>query len=277
MLWPHSRLAHSVHFRFDPYIIYIHVWLIDCLVQHRVIEPTSDDELLLIGEVEFLQLQLQTAGTRANQNYEKQFLQSLDKKSLQERMKKWQIRKDRLQRLVDNLPAISGEPAVSLAVGEAKPLRRQPDGSRRKRNLRSPQIDIRVEGQPPPVAIERRRKKEAGDAPAPATSGEPAGSPAAGEALPPRRPPNDNERRRKLRPLPIDIKGQPQPVAIERMKKREAGDAPARSRKKSHGPPLPMLQKIKIWPRLRWRKFTSHLPMRVSKGSKNNRTQLCCD
>ncbi len=81
-----------------------------------------------------------------------------------ERIKKWQIRKDQLQRLVDNLPATSGEPAVSPAVGEAKPFRRQPDGSGRKRKLRSPPIDI--EGQPPPVAIERKSKREAGEAPA---------------------------------------------------------------------------------------------------------------
>ncbi len=134
-------------------------------------EPTSDDELQLIGEVEFLQLQLKTAGKPVNQNFEQRFLQSVDPKSLPERIKKWQIRKDPLQRLVDNLPATSGEPAGSPAVGEAK-LSLQPDNNKRKRKLRSPPDDIKgqslpddIKGQSLPVAINRKRKHEA-DVPA---------------------------------------------------------------------------------------------------------------
>jgi hypothetical protein len=94
-------------------------------------EPTSDNQLQFIGEVEFLQVQVKTTGNPVNQNFGQRFLQIVDSKSLPERIKKWQIRKDRLQRLSENLrvTATSGGPAGLPAVGEAQPS----DDTERKR------------------------------------------------------------------------------------------------------------------------------------------------
>ncbi len=132
-------------------------------VQLCVMEPTFDDEFQLSGEVEFLQSELKIAGHPVDEFFEKQFRQRVDSKSLPERIKIYQMRKDQLQRLVDNLPATSREPAGSPAFGEPK-LRLPPDDNERKRKLRSPPDDIK--GQSPPVAIDRKREREAGDAPA---------------------------------------------------------------------------------------------------------------
>ncbi len=131
-------------------------------------EPTSDDEMVLMADVELLQLQLKKAGDRdpVNQNFEQLFFQSIASKPLAERIRKWKFRKNQLQRLVDNLPATSGEPAGSPAVGESKPPRRPPDDNEKKRKRRYPQDDIK--GQTLPVAVDRKRKhwQEAGDTPA---------------------------------------------------------------------------------------------------------------
>jgi hypothetical protein len=46
-------------------------------MQLRVMEPTSDNELQFIGEVEFLQVQVKTAGNPVNQNLGRGFFKLL--------------------------------------------------------------------------------------------------------------------------------------------------------------------------------------------------------
>jgi hypothetical protein len=63
----------------------------DC-PQLPVAEPTSDDELQLINEVEILQMQLSDAGRPVNEKLEHIFLQSVTPdKPLTERIKKWKV------------------------------------------------------------------------------------------------------------------------------------------------------------------------------------------
>ena len=73
-------------------------------VQLKIMEPDSDEELGLMGEVELLQSQLTNAGRQVDPKFADIFLKSLENKALAERIKKWNQRKASLQSLVANLP-----------------------------------------------------------------------------------------------------------------------------------------------------------------------------
>jgi hypothetical protein len=65
-----------------------------------VAEPTTDDELQLIFEVESLQTQLSDAGHPVNDKFEHIFIQSVaPNKPLPERIRRWKARRDHLQKL----------------------------------------------------------------------------------------------------------------------------------------------------------------------------------
>jgi hypothetical protein len=83
-------------------------------------EPDSEEEMVLMGEVELLESQLTDAGRPVNLKFADLFLKSLENKAMAERIKKWNRGKDTLQKLVANLPATSGGPAVSAPVLVAK-------------------------------------------------------------------------------------------------------------------------------------------------------------
>jgi hypothetical protein len=61
-------------------------------------EPNSDDELLLWNEVESLQSQLRKKGETFNEKMQNAFMQSLNGKPLSDRIRKWTLRRDHLQR-----------------------------------------------------------------------------------------------------------------------------------------------------------------------------------
>jgi hypothetical protein len=83
-------------------------------------EPASDDELTIMGEVEELQWKLRDAGRPVDQTFATLVMNSIASESQpSERRKKWRIRRACLQRLVDNLPANSGGAA---AVTVARPI-----------------------------------------------------------------------------------------------------------------------------------------------------------
>ena len=69
--------------------------------QLSVAEPTSDDELHLIYEVESLQTQLSEAGRPVDEKLAKMFYRSVTPKPLTERIRKWKDRRDHLQKMVD--------------------------------------------------------------------------------------------------------------------------------------------------------------------------------
>ena len=77
-------------------------------------DPNSDDELLLMSEVESLQLQLKKNGETLNEKFENIFLQSLLDKPLPDRIRKWTNRRDYLRKMAQHTS--SGGPAVSLDV-----------------------------------------------------------------------------------------------------------------------------------------------------------------
>ena len=79
-------------------------------------DPNSDDELLLMSEVESLQSQLKKNGETLNEKFENIFLQSLHDKPLPDRIRKWTIRRDHLRKMAQSPHATSGGPAVSLDV-----------------------------------------------------------------------------------------------------------------------------------------------------------------
>ncbi len=75
--------------------------------QLPVAEPTSDDELHLIYEVESLQTQLSEAGRPVDEKIAQMFFQSVTPKPLMERIRKWKDRRDHLQKMVDRPHAIA--------------------------------------------------------------------------------------------------------------------------------------------------------------------------
>ena len=77
-------------------------------------DPNSDDELLLMSEVESLQSQLKKNGETINEKFENIFLQSLHDKPLPDRIRKWTNRRDYLRKMAQHTS--SGGPAVSLDV-----------------------------------------------------------------------------------------------------------------------------------------------------------------
>ena len=83
-------------------------------VQDHGREPNSDDELLLMGEVESLQSQLKKTGETFNEKIENMFKKSLEDKPLPDRIRKWTIRRDQLRNMAEPPHATSGGPAVSL-------------------------------------------------------------------------------------------------------------------------------------------------------------------
>jgi hypothetical protein len=96
-------------------------------VQDHGLEPNSDDELLLMSEVESLQSQLIKNGRPLNEKIENMFMKSIeskvDSKSLVDRIRT--MRRDHLRNLAERPHATSesGGPAVSLGVvGTARGL-----------------------------------------------------------------------------------------------------------------------------------------------------------
>ncbi len=81
----------------------------DC-PQLPVAEPTSDDELQLIFEVESLQTQLSEAGRPVDEKIAQMFIQSVAPKALTVRIRKWQARRDHLLKMVDLPHATSSLP-----------------------------------------------------------------------------------------------------------------------------------------------------------------------
>ena len=82
-------------------------------------EPDSDEEITIMGEVEELQSKLRRAGEPVDQNFATLVMNSITSESRpSERRKKWRIRRECLQRLVDNLHANSGG-AAAVTVAPA--------------------------------------------------------------------------------------------------------------------------------------------------------------
>ncbi len=80
----------------------------DFPVQHPVAEPTSDDELQLIFEVESLQTQLSEAGRPVDEQIAHILIQSVaPNKLLPERIRRWKARRDHLQKMADRPHATS--------------------------------------------------------------------------------------------------------------------------------------------------------------------------
>ena len=65
-------------------------------------QPTSDDELQLMQDVEFLHSQLRAVGEPVDARFANLFDQGLRDKSLAERFRKWQLRKVHLEKLLQN-------------------------------------------------------------------------------------------------------------------------------------------------------------------------------
>jgi hypothetical protein len=74
----------------------------------------SEDELLLMTEVESLQSQLKKNGETLNEKIENVFMESLIGKSTSVRIRRWTIRRDQLRKMAEAPHATSGGPAVSL-------------------------------------------------------------------------------------------------------------------------------------------------------------------
>jgi hypothetical protein len=66
-------------------------------VQLRVMDATSDEEMELIAEVEFLQSQLKKDGDPVDGKFSDLFLQTVESEPLAERIKRWRFRKNQLQ------------------------------------------------------------------------------------------------------------------------------------------------------------------------------------
>ena len=128
-----------------------------------VAEPTSDDELQLMCEAESLQTQLKRAGEPVDEQIAQLFIDSLASKSLPERMRKWQLRRDHLQHLLGlRLPRpASGGPAVLSAVAGTRHDLENPEKAA---------IGVDDWHSPPPGAgVNRRRRGSAQmDSPPPA-------------------------------------------------------------------------------------------------------------
>ena len=128
-----------------------------------VAEPTSDDEMQLVCEVESLQSQLKRAGEPVDERIAQFFMNSLASKSLPERIRKWQVRRDHLQNLLGlRLPRpASGGPAVLPAVAGTRHDLEYPEKAA---------IGVDDRHSPPPGAgVNRRRRGSAQmDSPPPA-------------------------------------------------------------------------------------------------------------
>jgi len=124
-------------------------------------EPNSDEELQLMGEVESLQEELKEAGKPVHEQFINMFVQSLTSKPLADRIRKWKIRKDQLQKLIGSPRAISGGPAILPAVARTR------DDLENQENAA---IDVDDQKPPPPGAgvCGRRRGSAQMDPPHPA-------------------------------------------------------------------------------------------------------------
>ncbi len=65
-------------------------------------EPTSDEELQLMEDMEFLHSQLRTVGDPVDANFANLFIRSFEDKSRGVRVRKWKQRKNRLDKLLQN-------------------------------------------------------------------------------------------------------------------------------------------------------------------------------
>ena len=141
-------------------------------VQNR--EPDSEDELLLMTEVESLQWQLRKKGATFYEKFENVFLEGLLGKSTSVRIRRWTIRRDQLRKMAEAPHATSGGPAVSLddtgtrlkadqhvekaEEKQTRGVKRYRLGGgreQRKKNQRQPRkhsYHIRGDGQPPEMS-----------------------------------------------------------------------------------------------------------------------------
>jgi hypothetical protein len=71
-------------------------------MQHPNVEPTSDEELQLMEDVEFLHSQLRTVGDPVDANFAKKIIRSIGDKSLGVRVRKWLHRKIHLEKSLQN-------------------------------------------------------------------------------------------------------------------------------------------------------------------------------
>ena len=129
----------------------------------QVADPTSDDELQLMCEAESLQAQLSDAGRPVDEKIAQFFMNSLASKSLPERIRKWQVRRDHLQNLLGlRLPRpASGGPAVLPAVAGTGHDLEYPEKAATGVDDRHPP--------PPGAGVNRRRRGSAQmDSPPPA-------------------------------------------------------------------------------------------------------------
>ncbi len=98
-------------------------------------EPDSDDELLLMTEVDSLQSQLKKL-----RNIQREYFifvhESLESKSLAHRIRKWTNRRDQLRNMADRHHATSGGPAVSLDVARTGLKADKQDKRSRRRKRR---------------------------------------------------------------------------------------------------------------------------------------------
>ena len=137
-------------------------------------EPDSEDELLLMTEVESLQSQLRKKGETFNEKIENVFMEGLSGKSTSVRIRRWTIRRDQLRKMAEAPHATSGGPAVSLddtgtrlkadqhvekaEEKQTKGVQRYRLGGgreQRKKNRRQPRKHsylIRGDGQPPEMS-----------------------------------------------------------------------------------------------------------------------------
>ena len=128
-----------------------------------VADPTSDDEMQLVCEVESLQSQLKTPNEPVDERIAQFFMNSLASKSLPERIRKWQVRRDHLQNLLGlRLPRpASGGPAVLPAVAGTGHDLEYPEKAATGVDDRHPP--------PPGAGVNRRRRGSAQmDSPPPA-------------------------------------------------------------------------------------------------------------
>ncbi len=84
-------------------------------------QPTSDDELQLMQDVELLHSQLRTVGEPVDESFANLFVQSLQDKLLGVRYRKWQLRKIHFEKLLQN--ANSGAAAAADSADRARAQR----------------------------------------------------------------------------------------------------------------------------------------------------------
>ena len=92
-----------------------------------VAEPTSDDELQLIFDVESLQTQLSEAGRPVDEKIAQLFIQSVTpNKPLTERIRRWKARRDHLQKSLDR-PHATAHPTIPPVLADPLPQKGPPD------------------------------------------------------------------------------------------------------------------------------------------------------